>query len=116
MFAKLGRFRGLGRRHAPSSQDSPCNDNHPARHAAAISRRPLRRRLVCRWRRVPPMGALECSWRLEEIASAAAGEPVIRWPTPRLRSLPGLRIMAALRFGRDRCHAIVVSKMAARAS
>jgi hypothetical protein len=50
MFAKLAQSLGFGRRHAALSKAAPCNDNHPARPLATISRAP-RRALVCGWRR-----------------------------------------------------------------
>jgi hypothetical protein len=103
MFAKSGRFRGLDRRRAPPSKAVACNDNHPASHAAAISQRPLRRRLVCGWRQMPATGRLECFWHLVpqvvQIDSPAAEEPGISWLVARLRSLPGVCITAKLPFG-----------------
>jgi len=89
MFAKLARIRGLGRRRAPPWQATPCNDNHPTRHAAAISQRPLRRRLVRGWRQASATGRLECFWHLVpqvvKINPPAAGEPGMSWMIGRAR-------------------------------
>ena len=75
MFAKLAQSLGFGRRHAALSKAAPCNDNHPARPLATISRAP-RRALVCGWRRAPVTGRLECF-----------GKPC--WSTQRWSKAPG---------------------------
>jgi len=87
MFAKLARFRGLGRRHAKLSKAAPCNDNHPTRRSAAVSQRAPRRLLVCGWRQAPATGRLECFWQVVPVDAAAAEEPGISWIIGRLRWL-----------------------------
>jgi hypothetical protein len=77
MFAKLARCHGLGHRHAAPSKAAYCNDNHPVRRLASVSRAP-RQALVCRWRRVPATGRLECFWQVAPVDAAAGEEPGIR--------------------------------------
>jgi hypothetical protein len=77
MFAKLARFHGIGRRHAMLPQATHCNDNHPIRRLAAVSRRAPRRGLVCGWRPAPATRRLECFWQVVPADAAAAEDPGI---------------------------------------
>jgi hypothetical protein len=76
MFAKLTRFRGLGRRQGPPAlaKRAPCNDNRPFRRVVALSRRVQRPVLACRWRQVLATGRLECIWQVVPVDAAAAEE------------------------------------------
>jgi hypothetical protein len=102
MFAKLAQSLGFGRRHAALSKAAPCNDNHPARPLATISRAP-RRALVCGWRRAPVTGRLECFWQAVLVDAAVVEGPGISWMIGRmewlrsacLASTPSFRLAAA---------------------
>jgi hypothetical protein len=88
MFAKLARFNGFGRQHAPLSaaKTAYANDNHPGRRSIAVAQRARRQILVCGWRQVPATGRLECIWQVEPASAAAAEEPGISWTTRRRSS------------------------------
>jgi hypothetical protein len=79
MFAKLARFNGLGRRHAPLSaaKTAYANDNHPVRRRTAVAQRARRQILICGWRQVAATGRLECFWQVEPAGAAVAEEPGI---------------------------------------
>src|SRR5271155_3865353 len=83
MFAKLAKFRAFDRNRARNSVATavPCNDNQASRRAVASSPRLPRRILVCRWRKVAPAGALECSWHIERHGGPVADEPGLSWLT-----------------------------------
>ena len=89
MFAKLARFNGFGRRHAPlpAAKTAYANDNHPGRRPTAVAQRARRQILVCGWRPVPATGRLECFWHVEPSGAAAAEEPGIS----RLDAFVGVR-------------------------
>ena len=100
MFAKLAQSLGSGRRHAALLTAAPCNDNHPARPMATISRAP-RRALVCGWRRAPVTGRLECFWQVVPVEAAVVEEPGISRMIGRMEwcaclvSTPSFRLAAA---------------------
>jgi hypothetical protein len=95
MFVKLARFQGAAPRHAAQSQTAHCNDNHPVRCEAAVSRRAPRRVLVCGWHKVPATGRLECFWQIVPIDAVAAEEPVISRMIRQVRCLNGLGVAGA---------------------
>jgi len=103
MFAKLARFNGFGRRHAPLpvAKTAYVSDNHPVRRVTAASPRARRQILVCGWRQVPATGRLECFWQIEPADAAAAEEPGISRTTRRLSSVSARRRIFS--DGRGRC-------------
>lgn len=88
MFAKLVRFQNLDRSPVRRSKATgqPCNDNHPAGHAVAPSRRMTRPVLACRWQELPT-GTFECVWYVERADAAAAEEPRAPGPSRQLSPL-----------------------------
>jgi len=91
MFAKPTRFKSLGCRHvvASTAQAVHCNDNHPVRNLAIVSRRSPRRDAVCTWRQVPTTGRLECFWQVVPVDETAQALEM-SWMIRQMQWLPGV--------------------------
>lgn len=94
MFKKLGQVHIFAHARAPGAEASAGRRNPSVRHLAADSHRMHRQILVCRWRQVPPTGALECHWQIEPADASAADAPGPSWWISKVQRLPGHRTVA----------------------
>jgi hypothetical protein len=87
MFAKLAKLQAFGSGRAASMPSLVhANDNRSNTHSEAASRS-QRPTLVCRWRRAPGDGRLECCWQIEPGDDALGDEPGESPALSRLRTL-----------------------------
>jgi len=77
MFTKLAQSRlfGFGLALQTRPTVSYGADGHPQRRFIANSHRARRPALVCRWRKAPSTGALECVWQTVEQPTADEAGP-----------------------------------------
>ena len=101
MFAKYAQFPVTGELAGRADVTAaPCNDNHRGGRFAAGLRRKRRPVLFCRWHKVPPNGALVCTWQTEPADGSASEKPLMGWPSillprPRRRYGRGAALAAA---------------------